>query len=203
VSPDTAEGVDIEDPAQNKVRSEDALLSPAQGVGVENISSVNNITNATNLSVSGSLHINNLTDDMHDIVADNQVEMVKEESRTQAELSALIRGRSGYNLRRDRRYGHLHGRWREREDSGDSARLCRISTREALNRFPGSAIQVMKKELLQLLEKPTWHAVHYSSLSYKQWRKLIRSHMFIEEKFLCTGEFEVLKVRLVAGGKIR
>jgi hypothetical protein len=72
--------------------------------------------------------------------------------------------------------------------------------REALNRFPGSAIQVMKKELLQLHEKPTWNAVHYSSLSYKQRKKLIRSHMFIEEKFLSSGEFEKLKARLVAGG---
>jgi hypothetical protein len=77
VSPDTAQGVDIEDPAQDMERSEDALLSPAQGVEVENISSVNNITNATNLSVSGSLPIIDLTDDMHNIVVDNQAEMVK------------------------------------------------------------------------------------------------------------------------------
>jgi hypothetical protein len=58
-------------------------------------------------------------------------------------MSAVV---SGYNLRRDRKYEHLHGRWREREDIGDSARLYRISVREAPNRFPGSAIQVMKKE---------------------------------------------------------
>jgi hypothetical protein len=57
-----------------------------------------------------------------------------------------MREQSGYNLRRDRKYGHLHGRWREREGSGDSARLHRISVREALNSFPGSAMQVMKKE---------------------------------------------------------
>jgi hypothetical protein len=79
VSPDTAQKVDIEDPAQDMERSEDALQSLAQGVRVENNSSVNNITNATNLSVSRSLPINDLTDDMHDIVADNQVEMVEEE----------------------------------------------------------------------------------------------------------------------------
>jgi hypothetical protein len=127
-----------------------------------------NITNATNLSVRGSLPINDLTDDMHDIVADNQVEIVEEEGapvedlpRTQVELNALMRERSGYNLRRDRKYGHLHGRWRKREDSVDSARLYRISVRKALNRFPGIAIQVMRKELLQLHEKPTWHAVDY------------------------------------------
>jgi hypothetical protein len=174
-------------------------------VGVENISSVNNITNATNLSVRGSPPINDLTDDVPDIVVNNQVEMVEEEGlpaenlpRTQVELNALMRERSGYNLRRERKYGHLHGRWREREDS---ARMYRISVREALNRFPGSAIQVMKKELLQLHEKPTWHAVHYSSLSYKL--PQIRSHMFIKEKFLSTGEFEKLKARLVAGGNTR
>jgi hypothetical protein len=98
-----------------------------------------------------------------------------------------MRERSGYNLRRNRKYGHLHGRWRDREDSGHSARLYRISAREALYRFPGSAIKVMLKELLQLHEKPTWHVVHYSSLSYKQRRKLIRSHMFIKEKFIPTA----------------
>jgi hypothetical protein len=81
---------------------------------VENISSLDNITNATNLSVRRSLPI--------------KVEMVKEEGvpvedlpRTQAELNAIMRERSGYNLHCDRKYGHLHSRWREREDSGDSA----------------------------------------------------------------------------------
>jgi hypothetical protein len=78
VSPDTAQGIDIKDPAQYMGRSEDALLSPAQRVGVENISSDNNIIIATNLSVIGSLPINDLTDDMHDIVADKQVEMIEE-----------------------------------------------------------------------------------------------------------------------------
>jgi hypothetical protein len=88
VSPDTAQVVAVEDPAQDMERSEDTLLSPAQGVGVENISSVNNITNATNLSVRGSLPINDLTDDMPDIVANNQVEMVGETVSHQCERSA-------------------------------------------------------------------------------------------------------------------
>jgi hypothetical protein len=124
-----------------KIRYKECATIASSRSGSGNISSVNKITNATNLSVGGSLPINDLTDDMHDIVADNQVEMVEDVGipvedlpRTQAELNALKW--SDYNLRRDKKYGHLHGRWREREDSGDSARLYRISVRKSRNRFP-------------------------------------------------------------------
>jgi hypothetical protein len=45
-----------------------------------------------------------------------------------------------------------------------------------------------------------WKAVHRSSLSAAANGAVIRSSMFLKEKFFPSGEFEKLKARLVAGG---
>jgi hypothetical protein len=48
----------------------------------------------------------------------------------------------------------------------------------------------------QLLDKKTWHPVFRKDAK----DKIIRSHMFIKEKYNADGTFEKLKSRLVAGG---
>ena len=118
-------------------------------------------------------------------------------------VSELAEGRSGYNLRGNRRYGHKHGRWQERDDGSHDAHAYRISVNQALKRFPKAAMDEMSRELLQLHSRPTWHPVRYSSLSFKQKSKVIRSHMFLKEKYFSNGEFEKLKARLVAGGHMQ
>jgi hypothetical protein len=56
------------------------------------------------------------------------------------------------------------------------------------------------KELEQMLGKKVWTPVDVRTLTAEQRSGVIRSSMFLKEKFLATGEFEKLKARLVAGG---
>jgi hypothetical protein len=49
---------------------------------------------------------------------------------------------------------------------------------------------VILKELRQTIEKKVWKAVHRSSLSAATNGAVIRSSMFLKEKFLASGEFE-------------
>lgn len=45
-----------------------------------------------------------------------------------------------------------------------------------------------------------WTPVHVSALLSTEKHRIIRSQMFLKEKYLPTGVFEKLKARLVAGG---
>ena len=56
------------------------------------------------------------------------------------------------------------------------------------------------KELKQLVDKNVWEVIAKSSLSRAQLNKVIRSSMFLTEKFTASGVFDKLKSRLVAGG---
>lgn len=78
-----------------------------------------------------------------------------------------------------------------------------IKVQDALLRLGSVAKESIMAELEQLHNKGTWKPVHKKSLSGKQLRKVIRSSMFLKEKFLSTGEFEKLKARLVAGGHMQ
>lgn len=60
--------------------------------------------------------------------------------------------------------------------------------------------RVINKELKQMIDKRVWTPVHVSSLSTAERKSIIRSQMFLKEKYLPTGKFEKLKARLVAGG---
>jgi hypothetical protein len=51
-----------------------------------------------------------------------------------------------------------------------------------------------------MLNKNVWTPVDVRRLTPEQRGRIIRSSMFLKEKFLATGEFEKLKARLVAGG---
>ena len=58
-------------------------------------------------------------------------------------------------------------------------------------------------ELHGLLGKGCFEGVHRSSLTSSQIKKIIRSSMFLKEKYKANGEFEKLKARLVAGGHMQ
>ena len=75
-----------------------------------------------------------------------------------------------------------------------------ISVKEALRSRGAVAEHVMMKELSQMRDKKVWTPVHMSVLSSTEKHRIIRSQMFLKEKYLPTGVFDKLKARLVAGG---
>jgi hypothetical protein len=83
-----------------------------------------------------------------------------------------------------------------------------ISVKNAIQKFGKEiAFESITKELEQLHGskslRPTWQGVHYKNLSEKEKRSIIRSHMFLKEKYFQTGKFEKLKARLVGGGHMQ
>ena len=76
-----------------------------------------------------------------------------------------------------------------------------ISVDEALRTRGKDAETVIQKEVGQMIEKKVWTPVDIRGLSHVEKARIIRSSMFLKEKFfkeLASGEFE--KLRLVAGG---
>jgi hypothetical protein len=65
---------------------------------------------------------------------------------------------------------------------------------------PAEALPVIMKELKQMVTKGVWHGVHTKHLTSKQRVAIIRSSMFLKDKWLPSGTFEKFKARLVAGG---
>ena len=51
--------------------------------------------------------------------------------------------------------------------------------------------------------KKVWEPISVNTLSISERKKVIRSSMFLKEKFSSTGEFQKLKARLVAGGHMQ
>ena len=82
----------------------------------------------------------------------------------------------------------------------ESAVVMNITVREALRTRGAEAEKVIMKELEQMLNKSVWTPIDVRRLTAEQRGRIIRSSMFLKEKFLATGEFEELKARLVAGG---
>ena len=75
-----------------------------------------------------------------------------------------------------------------------------ISVKEALRSRGAAAEHVIMKELSQMRDKKVWTPVHMSVLSSTEKHRIIRSQMFLKEKYLPTGVFDKLKARLDAGG---
>ena len=75
-----------------------------------------------------------------------------------------------------------------------------ITVKQALKTRGEEAEKVIMKELSQMVDKRVWRPVHVHRLSAQDRGRIIRSQMFLKEKYLPTGQFEKLKARLVAGG---
>jgi hypothetical protein len=73
----------------------------------------------------------------------------------------------------------------------------------ALKQFGSFADEAIMKELMQLHDKKVFVGKHFRSLSLKERRNIIRSSMFLKEKYDAMGGFEKMKARLVAGGDMQ
>ena len=83
-------------------------------------------------------------------------------------------------------------------DSGSDH--CLISVRKAIEKWDIDAMIPINAEFIQILNKKVFTAVLRENLSKEELANVIRSHMFLTEKFTSEGVFERLKARLVAGG---
>jgi len=64
---------------------------------------------------------------------------------------------------------------------------------------PAEARPVILSELQQILDKGVWHGVKLSHLSHPERKAIIRSSMFLKDKYFASRVFEKFKARLVAG----
>jgi hypothetical protein len=78
-----------------------------------------------------------------------------------------------------------------------------LSVDRALRQFGEKATESLMTELRGLDAKEVFKQVKLSGLSRKERRRIIRSKMFLKEKFLSSGDFDKLKARYVAGGHMQ
>lgn len=75
-----------------------------------------------------------------------------------------------------------------------------MSVKTALRDRREEATSVMKAKLTQMKTKNVWHGVRTRNLTGPQRRAIIRSSMFLTDKYLASGNFDKFKAQLVAGG---
>jgi hypothetical protein len=78
-------------------------------------------------------------------------------------------------------------------------RVMNITVREAIRTRGEEAECVIMKELSQMITKQVWTPIDGRKLTAGERARIIRSSMFLKEKYLASGEFEKLRARLVAG----
>jgi hypothetical protein len=78
-----------------------------------------------------------------------------------------------------------------------------ISVRDALKQFGVDAEESLSNELTSLHVKGVFKQVMKKSLSPRQIKRVIRTKMFLKEKFKPSGKFDKLKSRYVAGGHMQ
>lgn len=122
-------------------------------------------------------------------------ELVQLVTRVRARHAALVRDRAKYKVA-----STIYEAERKRAGNSSCSHVMNITVREALRTRGHEAERVIMKELEQMLDKKVWTPVDVRTLTAEQRSSVIRSSMFLKEKFLATGEFEKLKARLVAGG---
>ena len=82
----------------------------------------------------------------------------------------------------------------------DTQYAFKMSVKAAMRDRPKEALPVIEAELRQMHDKTVWHGVHMRNLTKAQRRAIIRSSMFLKDKYFASGAFEKFKARLVAGG---
>jgi hypothetical protein len=87
-----------------------------------------------------------------------------------------------------------------RSSRGSNDMIFNISVKKALKTMPEVAINSIYKEILQMSKKKVFHGV---KPSFKHDKRVIKSFMFLKEKFTSDGKFDKLKARLVAGGHMQ
>ena len=132
-----------------------------------------------------------------DGVPSDDIESVLEPEPVRAEVEHAHNTRRG--PRKD--YAALSGR-RVRRDPERHYGL-HISVNKALNKLGRTALYSMLDEMIQFHMKEVATPIRKRDLTFKQLKSVIRSSMFLKEKYLSTGEFEKLKSRLVAGGDMQ
>ena len=63
-----------------------------------------------------------------------------------------------------------------------------------------ATVRTLRRELKQMLDKKVWTPLHWRGLTREEKRSVIRSSIFLKEKYDAEGLFQKLKARLVAGG---
>jgi hypothetical protein len=82
----------------------------------------------------------------------------------------------------------------------DKCFALKVSVKRAIRERGPAATQVIEAELQQMVDKGVWHGIHPRNLSRAKRAAIIRSSMFLKDKFLASGGFDKYKARLVAGG---
>ena len=119
-----------------------------------------------------------------DAVADNFLEEILNEFETPAVSNRSARIAAGIN--RPSRFIVNH-----------------ISLKRGLSLFGTAAEAAVKTEILNMLHKEVFEPVRISELSKKERWAIIRSSIFLKEKFKPNGAFDKLKARLVADGSMQ
>jgi hypothetical protein len=76
----------------------------------------------------------------------------------------------------------------------------KLSVKKASMKNEKASKESITKELKQLVDKGVWEVIEKVHLTKNQLKSVIRSSMFLKEKFNGDGSFDKLKARLVAGG---
>ena len=105
-----------------------------------------------------------------------------------------------YNTRRGARKDYRVLNSGKRRSSPERHTGLHISVNKALNKLGRTALHAMLDEMVQFHLKGVGTPIRKRDLSFQQLKSVIRSSMFLKEKYLSTGEFEKLKARIVAGG---
>jgi len=78
-----------------------------------------------------------------------------------------------------------------------------VSARQALREHGEKGLTAIVEELQQLLDKKVMHPIDTREMSKSKFESIIRSSMFLKEKYKPDGSFDKLKARLVAGGNMQ